>query len=109
MNTINVPKRLNDSELNNLTPLERMFYEMSIENFDRLIEKEYERKRNNGLLLDDYETSAEYYNETFVNGNKSHVVNDLNKIKQISSIVWGKILMGLSEEVKAYYITRIQG
>ena len=67
-----------------------------------------ETHKNLAIQTRDFELKGAYYNKSFANGNKLHVVDELNKLHTYNSWLWGTVLLELNAEVKKFYKTRMR-
>ena len=63
-----------------------------------------ETKRN----IDTFETSAEYYNNSFLNGNRTHVVEELKELTQNYPKIGAYIICDLNTDVKEFFKKKLR-
>ncbi len=61
-------------------------------------------KRN----IDTFETSAEYYNNSFLNGNRTHVAEELKELLTDWPKIAAVILCDLNTEVKEFFKKKLR-
>ena len=60
--------------------------------------------KNNKRKLETFELTADYYTESFINGNKNHVAEELSELMLTSFSAFQSIVLQLPKEVQKFVL-----